>query len=129
MGKRKAMACAMVFFLSSVCRYTCKLDGNIICRYIIFNCFTIDAVSIGAFHPDIYMNNCSIVVYFFGDWHRTIWDCIIIAIFAGNPVFSTLIYNFPITCSLSICTYWLSSNCNTKRICKCRNSVTIFCSK
>ena len=49
MGKRKAMACAMVFFLSSVCRYTCKFDGNIICRYIIFKCFTIDAVSIGAF--------------------------------------------------------------------------------
>ena len=66
-GKRKAMACAMTFFLSSACSYTCKFNGNIICRCIIFNCFTIDAVSIGAFHPDIYMNNCSIVVYFFSD--------------------------------------------------------------
>lgn len=75
MGKRKAMACAMVFFLSSACRYTCKFNGNIICRCIIFNCFTIDAVSISAFHPNIYMNNCSIVVYFFGDFYYNFTGC------------------------------------------------------
>lgn len=73
--KRKAMACAMTFFLSSACRYTYKFNGNIICRCIIFNCFTIDAVSISAFHPNIYMNNCSVVVYFFGDFYYNFTGC------------------------------------------------------
>ena len=64
-GKRKAMVRAMTF-QKNIFNFRLQLRQvllYIISRRIIFNRFSVDAISVCSFHPDIHMNGNSIISY------------------------------------------------------------------